>query len=765
MLTKANPNFDFTGDWLQGPSSDYGPDDAGYYQHNPNPVFRRSFQYDGDAPATLKVAVLGYDRIKLNGQRIGHAELNSDWTDYAKRLYYDSYDVTANLHPGVNQIEVELGNGMYNPSPLRLFGKYNLRERLGQIGEPRALLNLIVAGQTVLTTDSSWEMRAGRLTFNNLYLGETWDNYHELDAWQPAKTVPVTVSERNRLRPSMIPKVTRQQTITPVDVSPDGQALIVDFGEVVSGFFKITLQGTAQQQVKLQYSETKTAGKLDFSTSYVGNIGSIPGVSGGPGAPKLAIQTDRLICREGEQTFENQFCYHSFRYVKIQGCDQAAIKVLQATYVHTDLTPVGQVKTDNPFLTQLFDAGMRTKLNNVHSIFEDCARERFGYGGDIVALAASNLYSFDLQQFYRKTLDDFLIEQTARGGLPETAPYMGIQTNGTGEGEGPILWQLVLPYLLLKQYQFYGERDLVQAVYPKAKRQLTYLLSIPLVELVQDCIGDHGSILVKDFHDETPDKEFIGYCTVLAFIKLMQRLAVIVEATEDAQTYQQQAEQLTQTMLNKFNHADGSLANGTQSAYAFALLLKVGDSQQNMTQLLAQLKHDQGIFTTGIYGTAALYHVLHHYQHDEIVAQWLTQDSAVSFKRMLATGNQVLAELFQGKYYSANHAMFTSYIQWFYEALSGIELSADAVGSSKIIIQPFFMPGVNQLTAAFTTIRGKLQTSWQRDGQLIHFKVQLPSSIAVQFKAPNPETKIISMTNFGDGQIMIDYQVGATTER
>jgi hypothetical protein len=76
---------------------------------------------------------------------------------------------------------------------------------------------------------------------------------------------------------------------------------------------------------------------------------------------------------------------------------------------------------------------------------------------------------------------------------------MGIQTNGTGQGEGPILWQLVLPYLLWKHYQFYGDKTLVSKYYEAAKNQYDYLQSIPVDKLANDCIGDHGSILVKSF--------------------------------------------------------------------------------------------------------------------------------------------------------------------------------------------------------------------------------------------------------------------------
>lgn len=50
--------------------------------------------------------------------------------------------------------------------------------------------------------------------------------------------------------------------------------------------------------------------------------------------------------------------------------------------------------TSNSALNELYAAALRTKLNNVHGVWEDCARERLSYGGDMVALSASNLMCF-----------------------------------------------------------------------------------------------------------------------------------------------------------------------------------------------------------------------------------------------------------------------------------------------------------------------------------------------------------------------------------
>ena len=166
----------FSGQWIQGENYDYGNEDELYYHNHPNTILYKSFDLDRiDKENIFRIAVLGYYVLSVNGKRVSIAELNNDWTDFTKCVYFDEYDITNYLNIGMNEIEIELGNGTYNPSPLRLFGKYNLRQRLAEIGEPKAICELIVNQKTYLSSDSSWLYKPGYYLFNNLYLGEKID--------------------------------------------------------------------------------------------------------------------------------------------------------------------------------------------------------------------------------------------------------------------------------------------------------------------------------------------------------------------------------------------------------------------------------------------------------------------------------------------------------------------------------------------------------------------------------------------------------------
>lgn len=165
-------NYQFKGNWMKGSDRDYGKDDSLYYQDKRNIIVFNEFLINSIEKTYLYIATLGYSIITINNQRITEDELNLVWTQFQKCVYYDVYDVTQYLHVGNNEISIELGNGMYNPSPLKLFGKYNLRERLKEVGEPRVICDLITNEDVILSTDASWKMKEGQFLFNNLYLGE-----------------------------------------------------------------------------------------------------------------------------------------------------------------------------------------------------------------------------------------------------------------------------------------------------------------------------------------------------------------------------------------------------------------------------------------------------------------------------------------------------------------------------------------------------------------------------------------------------------------
>lgn len=724
--------------WISGPAYDYGTNDAGYYQAHRNHVLSRTFVVDTHAEALLKIAVLGYARVLINGQPLGNIELLGDWTNYTKLVYVRTFDVSDLVHEGENQIEVELGNGWYNPSPLTMFGKYNLRERLAEVGTPQVMLALETDGQTALVSDESWECHEGQLLFNNVYLGETCD----LRSEQGAQLDIVACKNSRLLEPAAVEPCRRFAPVAGRDVHEleDG-SLVVDFHELDTGMIDISFVAHQDDEVIIRYAEELDEnGAPSYESSHAGLVGCLVPegvrVPGGPGAPDRAVQTDRIICTEGENHFTNRFTVHSCRYAVIEGLSHDQLQKIALVPAHTDLAPAGSIATGNEFYDSMVDAAVRTKLNNVHGLWEDCARERLGYGGDMVALAASNLAAFDCEGLIRKTVRDFRNDQTEVGGVPETAPFMGIGSNGTAYGEGPLLWQLAYPHLVLRAHQFYGCRDLVEQEWPYVRKLVDYLLEWDPEELAAHCLGDHGSVATSEsFKTGTPDKEMVGWCTIARFARAAVRFCQILG--QDGSSYEARLAELKAQIAERFGNADGSWGDGTQTGLAFAADLGLADEHELAERLVTKIAEEDGVLTTGIFGTTIAFDLLHRTGHSDVVESWLTREDAPSYKAMLASGNKALAEQFNAFLSSYNHAMFSSYLQWFYQGLGGIRVADDAVGANKVVLRPYFSKNTDRVSCALETRQGVVRTAWQRleDGE-IAFSYSAPKGMEVQVEVP-----------------------------
>src|SRR6185437_10215072 len=96
------------------------------------------------------------------------------------------FDITSSLHQGRNAVGIMLGNGWYNPLPLRMWGHLNLRDHL-TVGAPRAILQLEVTYQDgtrqSVITDTSWKTADGPVRKNSVYLGEDCNALDEQPGW------------------------------------------------------------------------------------------------------------------------------------------------------------------------------------------------------------------------------------------------------------------------------------------------------------------------------------------------------------------------------------------------------------------------------------------------------------------------------------------------------------------------------------------------------------------------------------------------------
>ena len=76
--------------------------------------------------------------------------------------------------------------------------------------------------------------------------------------------------------------------------------------------------------------------------------------------------------------------------------------------------------------------------------------------------------------------------------------------------------------------------------------------------------------------------------------------------------------------------------------------------------------------------------------------------------------------------YSHNHPMFGSVSEWFYKGLGGINPAPDAIGFDKILIKPQPVAGLSWVKTSYESVRGKIISEWQKDGEKLKLHVRVP---------------------------------------
>ena len=148
----------------------------------PAPYLRKTFSVNQTVTrATVYVTALGAYELHLNGQKVGNDVLTPGWTQFTKRVYYQTYDVTGMVQGGTNTLSAILGDGWY-ASDLAFKGT-----RLNYGGTPRFLAQLVLqlsdgSTQTVVS-DGSWKASYGAIQWGDLLLGSEYDARKEMPGW------------------------------------------------------------------------------------------------------------------------------------------------------------------------------------------------------------------------------------------------------------------------------------------------------------------------------------------------------------------------------------------------------------------------------------------------------------------------------------------------------------------------------------------------------------------------------------------------------
>ncbi len=721
--------------------------------HTPGaPYLRTAFLIDRPIKtARAYICGLGYYELYFNGGKVGDQVLAPAQTDYGqrnlrhlyypvrdnglKRALYNTYDITAHLHPGRNAVGAILGNGWYNQRDRRVEGWM-------WYGQPRLILQIrldFADGSTAtVTTNSKWKVSTGPILQDAIFTGETYDARRESPQWchpefddsswpaaraiaAPGGLLSSQMAPVDRVRLAL-PAIELTHPVHGLEkpvFTPRPGVYGFDFGQNFAGWVRIKLRQPAGTKIRINYIE-------DSGLRY--------------GQSDTYITTGR-----GEEVYEPRFTWHGFRYIEITGCSSAPqAAAITGQSVHTDVLQAGNFACSSQLLNQIYRNYQRTELAALHgAVPMDCPhRERLGYGADGHVSAQPAIYSFDMHRLYIKWAQDLADAQGPRSGfVPHTAPFEG---GGGGPAWGAAC--VLIPWYL---YLYYGDQRILQQHYDTMKKWVAFL----------ETCTNHAGIIT---HEEpggwclgdwaTPDAiqippELVNTCYLAHLARLLARIADILHKPADAAAFGKIAEKAGRAVKPRFlDPARGCYSIGRQGADVFPLAFGLVPAPWRKKVFAHLVNHIQTTthhhFDTGILASPLLLEVLTRHGRADLALSLMSQTTFPSFGQQIALGATTLWESWNG-IGSHIHPMFGGVCAWFFRDLAGLKPNPRMPGFRDFVVQPACLQGLTWVTAHHESPFGRIVSAWRLKKRRLLLHVTVPANTTATIYFPDPDTKAI----------------------
>ena len=702
------------------------------------PYFRKKFATNKTIKsARAYIAVAGLYELYINGEKIGNHRLDPMYTRFDRRNLYVAYDVTEQLRNGQNAIGVLLGNGWYNHQSKAVwdFDRAPWRNR------PTFCMDLRItySDGTVETipTDLSWKTSSGALTFNSIYTGEHYDARLEQKGWNTPdfddskwhgvgfRGVPSQNVTAQQIRPIHNVLTLPAKSLNKID----DKTYVFDFGQNMSGVTNIKLSGQEGTEVRIKHGERLfDNGRIDMSNIDVYYRGD---------KEKDPFQTDILILSGGEDEFMAKFNYKGFRYVEVTSDKPIELdqNSLTAYFMHSDVPPVGTIKTSSELVNKLWWATNNAYLSNLMGYPTDCPqREKNGWTGDGHFAIETALYNFDGITVYEKWLADHRDEQQPNGVLPDIIP-----TGGWGYGtDNGLDWTSTIAIIPWNLYMFYGDSKPLSDCYENIKRYVDYVDRTSPNHLTTWGRGDWVPVKSRS------NKEFTSSVYFYVDTRILANAARLFKKQADYEHYTALAEKIKKAVNDKYlNKETGIYAEGSQTELSVPLQWKIVPEEMiaKVAQNLAKKVEEAGFhLDVGVLGAKAILNALSENGYPEVAYKVAAQDTYPSWGWWIVNGATTLLENWDLKAerdISDNHMMFGEIGGWFYKGLGGIFPDPEQPGFKHILLRPNFVKELKHFEAQHNSPYGQIISKWEWNRKKITYEVVVPANSTATLYLPD----------------------------
>ncbi len=588
-------------------------------------------------------------------------------------------------------------------------------------------------------TDGSWKAAESGVLKDDLYDGQTTD----LRAVTDGPWTPVEVVERDfsTLFAAEGPPVRKIMTVPAREIiSTSGGKSLIDFGQNLVGWVRLTLRGTAPgQEVSVRHAEVLENGEL------------------GTRPLRGAEATDRYLLKGGkEEVLEPALTFHGFRYAEVDGADGLALGQIEAVVLANDLVRTGWFDSSDADLNRLHENVVWGMRGNFVSVPTDCPQrdERLGWTGDIQVFAPTASFLFDCAGFLSSWLADLAAEQGEDGNVPLVIP--DVLWNGP-----PIaVWgdaACIVPWVI---YERFGDTGILERQWDSMRRWVDLEVSRAGAGLLWS-----GQFQLGDWLDPTAppddpaaakaDPDVIATAHFARSAEILSRSAAVLGNAEAAERYGDLAARVRQAFAENYATPAGRVLSDAQTVYALAIawsLLPTQEQRAGAGQRLADLVRLSGHrISTGFVGTPLILDALSESGHTDVAYRLLFQHDVPSWLYAVTMGATTVWERWDsmlpdgsinpGEMTSFNHYALGAVADYLHRVVAG--LAPGEPGYRSITVKPQPGRALTSAHARHDTPYGTAEVAWQRDAGRFALEVEVPPGTTAEVFLPGvdaPET-------------------------
>ena len=790
---------DWSAQWIEA------EEDVDREARKPSPYLRRSFQVKaGLEKAVAYQTAHGLYEAWFNGRPGTEDKFKPGLTSYYSRIQYQMADVTDLLREGENVWSVALGDGWWRGVTGGTL-KNNFGDKLHYFGQLE--LTYEDGSREVIVTDDTFRTSTGGLLASDLQMGDVYDARREPvgwklpgfddSGWSPVHTT--TEHTDAKLIPSRSVPVREKETFTPRVIRDAADRLVLDFGQNIAGYVKAVFRNTRPgQTIRLVHGEDIDAnGNFSLANIHQANY------------KMEQFQEVSYICAGSEEEhYTPLFSYFGFRYVLLEGYDEAHIAPgdFTAVALYSDMEETGDFTCSNELVNQLVKNSRWSQKGNYLDVAVDCpTREKNAWTGDNQIYVRTATDFMDVYPFYEKWLRDLALEQYESGKVGITFPStssphdprtlaelqktnpMATLAGPTGNGsigEDCAGWGDAAAYLPYILYLCYGDVQILKDNYETAKRWADYMLR---------CAKDHTPLYADEpqYHTETDGeldadyiydtrmhygewqepipKEETGESLGEVFARWMREgkpkvataymcrtcdnvaaMANVLGKTDEAAFYSGKAKRIRAVYEKYLIADDGTIEPGHQAAYVRALAMDLCSGEKKRcveNQLVLEIEANDHKLNTGFLSTPFLLPVLVEMGRADLAFRILEDTRFPGWLHPITLGATTIPEAWNAYDVhdsSYNHYSYGAVCDFLFSHVAGIRPVFDDPGYQRFELKP--LPGgtLTHAEAVYESPYGPIRSAWKTEGRTFCYECAVPPGTEAILSLPNGEQHHLS---------------------